>query len=420
MLEKDRILIVDCQVAGISGDMFLGALIDLGADVAKITSAIKTLENPHIYENVKVDIQKVTKKGFRATKFDVTAENANIKTGNLLIKLVEETTKDIKLSNDARRFASQTIRTLVNAETKIHGNDDKLHMHEIGSVDTAAEIIGAAVALDDLNLFKAKVFATPVSVGGGLFKFSHGIVTSPAPATIEILAAKNFPIRGGPVEAELTTPTGAAILVNLACDTMCFYPEMRLTKVGYGAGNRDFEEMPNLLRLILGMSTENQLIKEEIAVLETNVDDVTGEVVGHAIDKLLSAGAKDVSIIPIFTKKSRPGQILKIIVDPCDVVRLAELVVEETGTLGVRVYPCSRFILNREQILVEVPINKDRRTIRVKIAKNKNGKIIQIKPEYDEAKRLSDETGIPIREIQEIARAKARDALLKGATDESA
>jgi uncharacterized protein (TIGR00299 family) protein len=415
MSKFDKILIIDCQVAGISGDMFLGALIDMGADVNKVVSAINSLENPvYGYKNVKIDVKQVMRKEFKATKIDVTAESTARKTGSELVEIVEKSAKNLKLSGKAQQFASTVIRTLVSSEAKLHEKAlSDAHLHEVGFVDTPAEIIGAAVAMDDLGLFNAKVYATPVSVGGGLFKFSHGTVSSPAPATLEIFRSKNFPIKGGPVESELATPTGASILVSLANEVSRFYPEMTPLKIGYGAGNKDFEEIPNVLRLTVGAPLENWLLKDEIAILETNLDDVTGEVVGNSVDKLLREGAKDVSIIPMFTKKNRPGQILKIVADRKDVKRLSRIVIEETGTLGVRVYPCERHIVGRELSLVDVLIDDVKERVKVKVARDRNGNIIRVKPEYEEVKRLSDKTGKSLREINEIVTMRAREVFLK-------
>jgi uncharacterized protein (TIGR00299 family) protein len=267
--------------------------------------------------------------------------------------------------------------------------------------------------MEDLGLFDSKIYATPVSVGGGLFKFSHGTVSSPAPATLAILASKNFPLKGGPVESELATPTGASILVNLADEVSRFYPEMTPLKVGYGAGTKDFEEMPNVLRITVGKPLESWLLKDEIAILETNLDDVTGEIVGNSVDKLLREGAKDVSIIPMFTKKNRPGQILKIVADRKDVAHLSRIVMEETGTLGVRVYPCERHIITRDLYSVEVLVDDAKELVKVKVAKDRKGKIIRIKPEYEDVKKIADKTGKPLREIVELVTMRAREALLK-------
>jgi len=184
-------------------------------------------------------------------------------------------------------------------------------------------------------------------------------------------------------------------------------------KVGYGAGTKDFKMIPNVLRIVLGESVTHDLFKDEIVVLETNLDDVTGEIVGQVIDKLLLEGARDVSIIPIFTKKNRPGQILKVITDRENVEHLSWLLIEETGSLGVRMYRCERRILARESIPMEVVIDGLTKRVRVKVSKDKTGKIIQIKPEYDDVKKIAEETSKPLREIIDIVKNKARKELLK-------
>lgn len=351
---------------------------------------------------------------FRATKVDVTAEGKTRKDAKQLIATVEKAAASLKLSPEARRFASNVIHTLVEAEAKLHGHHlADAHLHEVGLVDTAAEIIGSAVAMEDLGFFNSKITATPVSVGGGLFQFSHGTVSSPAPAALSVFQSKNFPIRGGPVESELATPTGASLIVNLTQEVSSFYPEMAPIKVGYGAGGKDFAEIPNVLRIVIGKPLPKPLGRDQIAVLETNVDDVSGEIVGHTVDRLLAEGAKDVSIIPMFTKKNRPGQIVKVIADPNDAQRLSRVPIEETGTLGVRVYPCERHIINRESKSVEIAVGKSKETVKVKVARDQDGKVIRIKPEYDDLKRLAEKTHIPARELSEMAVSKAREVFKK-------
>jgi hypothetical protein len=250
-------------------------------------------------------------------------------------------------------------------------------------------------------------------VGGGLFQFSHGTVSSPSPAALAIFQSKNFPIKGGPVEAELATPTGASMIVNLAEEVSSFYPEMVPLKVGYGAGGKDFSEVPNVLRIVMGEPLKNRLMKDQVVVLETNVDDVSGEIVGHAVDRLLVEGAKDVSIIPMFTKKNRPGQIVKVVADQKDAQRLSRLLIEETGTLGVRVYYCERHIINREPCSVDIFVNGVKELVKVKIAKDADGNIIRIKPEYDDLKRLAEKTNKPLRELAEIAISRAREVFVQ-------
>ncbi len=413
MSESKRVLVIDCQTSGVAGDMILGALIDLGADIKKVTSAIKSLENPDFgYENVNINLKEVMRGGFKATQIDVTSQSVHKSHGSELVDIVEKASGILELSLKAKQFASKVIRTLVGAEAQLHNTSfDDAHLHEVAMVDTAAEILGVAVALDDLGLFNAKIYSTPLAVGGGNFQFSHGIVSSPAPATLAILQSKNFPFHGGPIEAELATPTGVSILVNLVDEVVQFYPSLVPLLVGFGAGTKEFIGMPTVLRLIAGNVYSNGLVKDEIAILETNVDDVTGEVVGYTLDKLLEEGAKDVSIIPMYTKKNRPGQIIKVIADQKDIQHLSKILIDETGTLGVRVYYCERHIINRELHTVDLLLMGNKETVRLKIAKNLQGEIIHIKPEYEDLKRLAEKTKKPLRELLELAVAQMNEKL---------
>lgn len=412
--DSEKIVVVDCQT-GVAGDMFLGALISLGANVNKIVSAIKSLENPRYgYTNVEVSIQERLKQAFKATHVEVTAKAGAAIKGQELIKLVEETVGALQLSEKAQQFASRTIRTLVETEMELHGESmSQLHLHELGQIDTPAEVVGTATALDDLGLFDAKIYATPVAVGGGTFKFSHGVTSSPAPATLAIFNSKNFPIKGGPIEAELATPTGAAILVNAVNEVCSFYPAMVPLKVGYGAGTKEFREVPNVLRITIGKPLRGVEIKEEIAVLETNLDDVTGEIVGYSLEKLLRAGAKDVSIIPIFTKKNRPAQILRVIANKADSDRLTELMLQETGSLGVRITSCERRIFDREIHEMDLQFKELKEKVKVKVVKDGQGMVVHVKPEYEDLKRLAEKLNVPLRELVEVAAAKAREVYLK-------
>ncbi len=413
MIDSKKILFIDCQASGVAGDMILGALIDLGASVNKITSAIKSLNNPEYgYENIKIEINQVMRGEFKATQIDVTSESAHKRHGSELIDIVEKAASNLALSSKAKQFASKVIHTLVGAEADLHkASFDDAHLHEVALVDTAAEILGVAVALEDLGLFEAKIYSTPVAVGGGTFKFSHGTVSSPAPATLAILQSKNFPFQGGPIETELATPTGVSILVNLVDEVNRFYPPMAPLKVGYGAGTKEFPDMPTVLRFTLGNSLDNALLKDAIAVLETNVDDVSGEILGYVVDKLLLEGAKDVSIIPMFTKKNRPGQIVKVIADQKDAPNLSRVLIDETGTLGVRVYYCERHIMARELYSIDLSIGQVKETIRVKVSKDSNGKIIRAKPEFEDLKRLAEKIKKPLREISDLAISKTQEML---------
>jgi len=413
--ENKKILFIDCNASGVAGDMFLGALLELGANVERVISAIKTLDNPQFkYSNIKINIDDVMRGEFRATQVNVTSDSPEKRVGSELIDIVEKAAANLYLSAKAKKFASNVIRTLVQTEADLHDTlAYEAHLHEVALVDTAAEIIGCAVALDDLGLFDSKIYSTPLAVGGGVIKFSHGILPAPAPATLAILKSKHFPFHGGPIEAELATPTGTSILVNLVDEVKIFYPPIVPLRIGYGAGTKEFFEMPAVLRLTLGKASDETFVKEEIAVLETNIDDASGEILGHAADRLLQEGAKDVSMIPVFTKKNRPGQILKVIAEQKDVAHLSKVLIAETGTLGVRVYRCERHIINREVITVELSVMGNKEKVRVKVSKNAEGKIIRIKPEFEDLKKLSEKTGKPLRELLDLAVCKTQEMFPK-------
>lgn len=415
MTEFSKIVIIDCQVAGVAGDMILGALLDLGADQNKVVKAIKTLEcKDYGYSNIKVNIEHIMRRGFKATKVDVTAEEKSRKDGKELIEIVQKASEQLELSPKARQFASNVIHTLIEAEANLHGSHlEHAHLHEVGMVDTAAEIIGSAVAMEDLGFFEAKIYATPVSVGGGLFKFSHGTVSSPAPATLAIFQSRNYPIKGGPIEAELATPTGASLIVNLASEVSVFYPAIVPEKVGYGAGGKEFEGLPNALRITMGKSLEKGFQRDQIAVVETNLDDVSGEIIGYTMDKLFLEGAKDVCIIPMYSKKNRPGQIIKVMADQKDAARLSQILIDETGTLGVRIYFCERHITDREIHSVEITVGGVKEHVKVKVAKNGGGEIVRVKAEYEDLKKLAEKTKKPLRELSELVTVRTHETLLK-------
>ena len=413
-----QIMVVDAQTAGVSGDMFIGALLDLGAGADRIIEAVKPLKDfLRGCKSLEVEVRDTTRRGFHAKKVEVrTEEETTGRTGAELIEAAKNSIENLNISEKAKQFILNCLSTLLAAEARVHGGTaEKTHLHEMGSVDTLVDIIGSAVALEDLNLFTgAKVYCTPIAVGGGLLRFSHGTVSSPAPATLEILRSAGLPMVGGPVEVELATPTGVSLLTNLAHELVRFYPLMKPTAVGYGAGSKDFPEVPNVLRITLGEPSTQGLLSDEIYVLETNLDDATGEVIGHAVDRLLDEGAKDVSIIPAFGKKNRPVQIVKVIADKTSMEHLSRILVEETGTLGVRIYPCERRILVRESIPVEVVIDDVKELINVKVARDNGGEIIQIKPEYDDVKKVADRTAKPLREIVELVRKRAGEVLPEG------
>ena len=408
--EPKRILVFDPQIAGISGDMVVGALLALGADALKVMEAMRI--PGHCLQECKdleIAVTDTTRRGIRAKRIEVKSDEEHIqRTGAELLEAAYKCLQMVQISERARRFALNSINTLISAEATAHGESiAEVVLHETASADTLADVIGSATALDDLELFAdTAIYSTPVAVGGGMLQFSHGMVSSPAPATLEILRSRGLLTVGGPVEAELATPTGVSILSALGVESVRFYPPMRPIKVGYGAGTREFGEMPNVLRITLGEPCDFGLSSEQAYVIETNVDDVSGETIGYVMQKLLQEGARDVSTIATLAKKGRPGHLIKVMADRTSLERLCRILIDETGTLGVRIYPCERRVLARESVPVEVQIEGVTEVVQVKVAKDRQGQIVHIKPEYDDIKRLAEQTGKPLEEIAELVRRK--------------
>jgi len=408
----EKIVFIDCMTAGVSGDMMLGALVDLYQEshpLFDVADVIKSkLSN---IKSVSLRIESVLRSEIAAKRVNFEVEEDGKMNGRQLREALEACSRELNLSYKASSFAISVLDTLLDAEQKVHGEvSSDIELDELGSADTLFDVLGTSYLLQNLNLFENTVFySSPVSIGGGYVKFSHGKVAVPAPATLEILKSKKFPIIGQDVDGELTTPTGAAIVVNLAEKVLQSFPPIRVLSVGYGAGFKDFKGFPNVTRIVVGERFEDRFNTEEIYLLETNLDDVTGETLGYLMEKLFKEGAKDVCFIPVFSKKNRPAHIVRVMVDEGNMKRLMEVLVEETGTLGVRMERLHRCTLNRETVNVTLPVELGHETVRVKVAKDSRGKVINVKPEYEDVKRVAEKTGKPFRFVLEIVEQAFRE-----------
>jgi len=382
---------------GASGDMTIGALIDLGADARKIKAAME------LAASVEVEISRTNRKGISSTSVDVSTK----KEGSMTLTGIIDRISSIDLAPSVISDAISVFTILGKAEAKIHGTTlEKLHFHELGQEDAIADIIGACIAFHDLGLKDHRIFCTPISVGMGFIEFSHGKFPVPAPAALEILKEYSLPWQMGPVEGELLTPTGAALLAYFVNETG-ISPAIKTEAVGYGAGRRDIH-VPNVLRIIKG-EVDDSLISDRIEMLETNVDDVTGQVLSNLIEVLMDAGARDVSIIPATMKKGRSGHIIQVIAKPQDSSRLARKIIEETGSLGVRIIPVKhRLIAQREIDKVSIFLNGKDFLIAVKVARDLRGALLNISAEFDECKKASQESGIPVRDVIRLTEEEAR------------
>lgn len=385
--------------SGASGDMILATLIDAGADEQKIKEIVEASVD------VTMTIGDVNKSGLHAVNVHIhTQNNERVRTFNELI----DTIKNANLPEEVERNAINVFRIIGEAEAKVHGTSlEHLHFHEVGQDDALADVIGTCYALHDIGI--ETILTTPINVGGGYVKCAHGKLPVPAPATTEILSKCELEISSNG-DRELLTPTGAALLAHFATPIQNI-PTGKIMSTGYGAGDADIE-MPNVLRTLV-METSGSLSRDHIEVLETNVDDVTGEVLGNLFERLMQEGAKDVTITPATMKKGRTGHVIHIIAHPEDSERIARELIRQTGTLGVRVIKTKhRFIADRRSKIVEIEIGGQKYSISVKIAHDRSDTVLHISAEFEDCKRISQECGLPLKEVIRRAEENAWNDIL--------
>ncbi|HDL19186.1 MAG TPA: nickel pincer cofactor biosynthesis protein LarC [Bacteroidetes bacterium] len=389
-----KIAYFDC-IAGASGDMILGALIDAGLPAETLKEKLAAL---HLAD-FELKIYKVKKNGFSATKVDVIVSD---KTPERHLSDIEKIVAGSDLSLGIKEKAMEIFRQLCEVEAGIHGSSpDKVHLHELGGVDTIVDVVGALSGLAALGI--AKIYASPLPMGRGFIKGAHGQIPLPAPATIGLL--KNVSIIGSAVETELVTPTGAVLLKTLA-ENFGPIPAMTLKSLGYGAGSRDLT-IPNVLRLLIGESeSQNGIVTESLMKLETNIDDQNPEFFGYVMDKLFAAGALDVFLTPIQMKKNRPAVILQALCSPEKSDDLERIIFRETSSLGVRKYMIIRACLPRAVKTVTTKFGK----VRIKIAQTGSGDE-KLTPEYEDCRKLAEEQNVPLREIYFAAEQSAKSTI---------
>jgi hypothetical protein len=290
---------------------------------------------------------------------------------------------------------------LISSESKIHGvPEESVHFHEASSIDTLVDIIGITIALDDLKFFDEKILCMPISVGGGTVTFSHGTMSNPASAILEIFKNSNLKIKGNDSNEELTTPTGACILASLTNIAIDFYPSMKIESIGYGAGQKEFDSFSNVLKIVRG--SENNFEIDSVKILETNVDDVSGEILGNLIEKIMEKGAKDVSIYHGITKKGRPTNLVSVICNDDNMDEIVDTLILETGTLGVRISESNRFIVPRSTHEISLTINDQSFQVHYKKSsfKGKN----DFKIEFDDLKNISNSINKSVKETDSLLR----------------
>jgi pyridinium-3,5-bisthiocarboxylic acid mononucleotide nickel chelatase len=386
-----KIAYFDC-FSGISGDMTLGAMVDVGVDPELLKSELAKLK----LDEYELSFAKVQKHGITGTKANVHlhhhehSDHHDHHHGRHLgdiLQLIYES----ELSDDVKTKSKLVFTKLGEAEAKVHDVDiEKVHFHEVGAVDSIVDIVGSVIGISILGI--DKIYSSPLPLGQGFVKSSHGIIPIPAPATVELL--KGVPTKLTEIQGELVTPTGAAIISTLA-ESFGIMPEMVIDRVGYGAGTKELAEQPNFLRVILG-TKEDSYESDTINVIETNIDDMSSQIYDLLIDKLLAIGAVDVFMTPIIMKKSRPAVKLTVLVDSAHLQEICNSIFVETTTMGVRISEASRKKLSREMIEVDTEYGK----VSVKLGKI-GDEVLKALPEYDDCKRLSLKNNVPMMKIHQ-------------------
>lgn len=386
---RNKIAYFDCS-SGISGDMCLGALVDAGVPLKEMEKGLKGL----LVKGYKLEAKKVKRGAIAATKVDVLLASGSRGqgAGSRKWKDIKELIERAALPVHIKQKGLNIFKRLFEAEGKAHGMAyDKTHLHELGAVDCVVDIFGTLTGLDSLGVNNVHVSA--VNLGSGFVKTEHGRLSVPAPATAEML--KGIPVYSSDIPFELTTPTGAAILREIA-DGFPDMPVMNIRQIGYGAGQRDIGEQPNVLRIFIGEGIFKHPSKpdEQVTVIETNIDDMNPQIYEHVMERLFNEGALDVYLAQVIMKKGRPGVVLTVLCPEARKADLIRIILRETTSIGVRFYEASRVVLMREIKEVETEFGK----IRVKVSRMDNGET-KCSPEYEDCKRAARKFKIPITEV---------------------
>lgn len=381
----------DC-FAGVSGDMIIGALIDLGLDLDQLSERLKSLG----LQDYSLNCTRVVRQSLAAAKFNVVCSDSLQPERNL--RTIVEIIHRSDLSDRVKQQSVGVFNRLAEAEARAHAATiDAIHFHEVGAVDSIIDVVGAMIGFELLGI--GQFCSSPVRTGYGLVESQHGRLPVPAPATAQLL--QGVPSYAGDVEGELATPTGVAILATL-CESFGPMPAMIIERAGYGAGSRDPERLPNALRIIVGERAQLGAVSE-IVIVETNIDDMNPQVFGFVMERAFRLGALDVYTTPVQMKKGRPGTLLTVLCDQATLDALCDMLLTETSSLGVRCYSAARRVLDRRIEPVETPYG----TVRVKVALH-GDRALHFQPEYDDCARLAADRNVPILEVHTAAVAAYR------------
>lgn len=391
-----KVLVIDPKIAGISGDMLLAALVDLTGSEELLVPLVDAINELSCCEHFSCEVQDVDEGGLAAKKLAINIREKNHRNYDHMRSSAEEIAKKIGLSETAQKKAHAIINDLFTADAKLHHSG--FQHHSMASVDTLFDIMGSILILDRHKFLEGEIYGTPPVLGSGFTRIMGGEITCPAPAVLEILCCHQIPYSAFPAGVEMSTPTGVAIFANITERIVDAYPPMTPLKVGYGAGSRSITGRPTVLRVVEG--TNFDIIQDRIIMLETNLDDVPGETVGYVVERLREAGAVDVYVTSASGKKNRPVQILHIITNQLDYPGLMEILMEETGTLGVRILDIPRLVAHRSRQMMRIMVEGQEFDISVKTS-TVNGKTIAKKAEYEDMKRIARTLKIPLNKVRE-------------------
>jgi uncharacterized protein (TIGR00299 family) protein len=408
---KVKVLYIDTSASGISGDMFLAALLELTAKRDQILEELSHIKDylPDV-SYFEVSLESTTRNGLKVNRLNVEIkERKHHRTPkqmkDALVKFLEDHGHGLMVKD----YVLEVFNTLIRAETEVHDEIEKnIHLHELSSIDTILDIIGCALILEEIGVLdhNLQVFTSKLPLGGGTIKTVHGLLPVPAPATLSILKSSNISITLGPIDSELVTPTGAALLINLKPEPID--ADFTLNNVVYSTGQKQFVDFPNILRLLIGEVADSidllylRKYQEIVAKLETDVDDVSGEVIGNFIRLLENRDILDIQVIPSITKKSRTSHIIKILCHPSKLPEMMMFIFKNLGTLGIRYELIKRVCIDRviEKIAIQIQGKKYEITYKISFIARESGKeIVNIKPEYQDLKRISEELNLPFIQV---------------------
>ncbi len=389
-----RTLYFDC-FAGTSGDMTLGALVSVGVDPYELLKRLALLDVP----GYAVDFSTVDRSGISATRAHVRTEHQH---AHRHLGDIHQIIRASRLSDGVKERAAKIFSRLAEAEARVHNMPvERIHFHEVGALDAIVDVVGACIGFEMLGI--ERFACSPLHVGSGMVEMAHGRFPVPPPAVVELLRGK--PVYASDITGELVTPTGAAI-VSTVCDSFGQMPAMRIERTGYGAGAREYERFPNVLRVILGETegAETNVETEKLILLETNIDDASPQILGHVMEQAFAADALDCFFTSVQMKKNRPGVLLSILCAPAEQRRMEELLFTETTTLGVRATEVERRALRREIVRVETEYG----AIDVKVRRIPHG-MRDGTPEYEQCRAAAQKANVPLRVVEEATRAAFRE-----------